>query len=204
MDETLATITTTILLERLRSPEEQEVWEEFDSRIRPVLIRVGKQLGLSEADAEDSAQETLAQFIRDYREGRYDRQKGRLRAWIISICRHRVMDICRRRARSRGWRGESAMVNLADENHISRIWMEEQRAILFEKAFDRLSREGKFSGRTIRVFEMVAVKRISPSLIADTMRISIAEVYRAKNRVTTRMREIAAELSDLYEAEYGS
>src|SRR5205823_5538374 len=51
------TRTSTALLEALKDRSDHAVWWEFDGRYRPLLMAVGRRLGLDVADAEDAAQE---------------------------------------------------------------------------------------------------------------------------------------------------
>src|SRR5438067_220203 len=106
------TRTTTQLLESLRDPNNDGLWQLFDERYRPVLMAFARRRGLSEEDAAEVAQETLTQCMSDYRAGRYERSKGRLSSWIIGIARNRVVDQGRARQRARVERGESGMADI--------------------------------------------------------------------------------------------
>ena len=87
------THTTTALLAALHDLSDQPAWREFEGRYAPIISGVARRMGLSESDSQDVMQETMLQFIRDYRAGKYDRTRGRLRSWIIGIARHRIADI---------------------------------------------------------------------------------------------------------------
>jgi DNA-directed RNA polymerase specialized sigma24 family protein len=89
----MITRTSTILLQRLKDRGDDAIWREFDTRYRPVLLAVGRRLGLGLADAEDAAQETLVAFLAEYKEGRYRREMGRLRDWLAGIMTHKVQDL---------------------------------------------------------------------------------------------------------------
>lgn len=201
MEAPLRTTTTTLLLERLCDAHNKTEWGEFDARYRPILVGVGMQMGLGPDEAEETAQESLAQFARDYREGRYNRDKGRLRAWLIGICRHRVLDAHRRLARHGAYRGESAIMNLPDVHTVTRAWEEQERRIIFIRAMDELHGSERIARGTIRTFEMVALEGVPATTVAETMGITVAEVYRVKSRVTHRLREIVAQLTDAYRAD---
>src|SRR5690348_2881849 len=97
--------TTTQLLDSLSDESNREVWAGFDTRYRPILEGVARRLGLPPEDAADVAQETLARFARDYRLGKYERGKGRLRTWILSIARARSIDLLRAKSRSNAQQG---------------------------------------------------------------------------------------------------
>ena len=83
---------------------------------------VAKAAVAAPEDAADVAQETLTDFLRDYRAGKYDRRRGRLRSWISGIARHRVLDTLRQRARNQATRGESAFDELPDDARLTAIW----------------------------------------------------------------------------------
>ena len=118
------TRTTTALLEGLRDSENAILWEAFDRRYRPILVGFARNLGLDEVDAADVAQETLSRFVQEYREGRYDRSRGRLGAWLVGIARYRILDLRRKQAGSRQVAEPEALASLDDEQHLSRIWDE--------------------------------------------------------------------------------
>lgn len=197
----LRTTTTTLLLQRLHDPQQDSVWTEFDARYRPILIGVGVKLGLSEDHATEAAQETLVQFLADYREGRYAREKGRLRGWLIGICRHRVMDAHRRHARAAGGRGESVLMQLPSAQAITATWDAVQTRVIFDRAMEVLREGGRVAERTVRVFELVALRGVPAAAVAETTGIGVDEVYRIKHRVTTRLREIVEELTGAYATE---
>ena len=79
------TRTTTVLLEGLHDASNDAVWGEFDRRYRPVVFGFARRLGLDDADAADVAQETLTRFLEEYRRGVYDRERGRLRSWLVTL-----------------------------------------------------------------------------------------------------------------------
>ena len=198
MEATLRTTTTTLLLQRLRDAQNHAEWGEIDARYRPVFVGVGMQMGLRRDEAEEVAQESLAQFARDYLDGRYDRERGRLRAWLIGICRHRVLDAHRRRAQRGSRRGESALLNLADTNAVAEAWEEQEERVVFQRAMEELLASYRIAPGTLRTFEMVAVKGVPAVTVAESVGITVDEVYRVKHRVTRRLREIVAQLTVAY------
>jgi DNA-directed RNA polymerase specialized sigma24 family protein len=119
--------TNTRFLEGLKDPSNAPVWEEFDSRYRPILVAVGRRLGLSETDAADAAQDAILRFIREFREGKYERSRGRLRAWMTMMAKSCIAEQWRSRARARIARGESAMADVESGGELDRVWDQEVR-----------------------------------------------------------------------------
>jgi DNA-directed RNA polymerase specialized sigma24 family protein len=114
--------TSTQLLDSLKDESNQEVWAGLDARYRPILEGVTRRLGLLTEDAADVAQETLTRFVRDYRLGKYERGKGRLRTWIMTIARHRSIDLLRAHSRSLVRHGDTAMGVEPSEEAVQSAW----------------------------------------------------------------------------------
>ena len=194
-----ATRTTTRLLEGLFDPAAEAVWQEFDRRYRPIIVGLARKLGLPEEDAADVAQETLARFVKAYRAGEYDRNRGRLRSWIIGIAKYRITDAIRARADRRGWRGDSIISGVPEQRTLDAIWDTERRQAILRQAIDELRAESKTSEKTIRTFEMLTFHRRPAAAVAEELGMTLNDVYQAKNRVAGRLREIVARLEALYD-----
>jgi RNA polymerase sigma factor (sigma-70 family) len=147
-------------------------------------------MGLDDADAADVAQETLTSFLQAYREQKYDRERGRLRSWLIGIARRRLADLLRDAGRRRVARGESAIVGLPEEVDVDAIWETEERRFIFKQAVLELRQTTRFNERTIEAFERVVLKQEPVESVAAELELTPQEIYNAKNRVVERLREI--------------
>ena len=121
------------MLQALHDPHDVATWQEFDTRYRPVLIGFARNFGLDDADAADVAQDTLTRFLEQYRDGRYERERGRLGAWLVGIARYRILDLRRKHGR-RPLRGESAMIDLDDDKGLTEIWEDERRKAILRQS----------------------------------------------------------------------
>jgi len=187
---TVATITTTELLDGLYDSGNRSAWTEFDNRYRPILYGFLRRMGISDADAADVAQETLARFVQDYRARKYDRNKGRLRSWLIGIARCRLADLQRDVGRRGVIHGESAIAGLPDDPADESVWEAEERRVIFEQAIRELRETTRFNERTIEAFERVVLRHEPVEQVAAQLGLSPQEIYNAKNRVVDRLREI--------------
>ncbi len=191
------TTTNTILLDGLHESDEA-VWREFDQRYRPVLEGFARKLGLPHEDARDAAQETLTQFVCDYRADKFDRSRGRLRSWLFGIARHRILDSRRARAGRREWRGDSLLAELPGGEDAQAVWEEEWRAALLRQAMRELRDGSKIDPRTIRAFECFAYENRPAAQVATELGMTVDEVYVAKSRVLQRLRRIIDELNETW------
>ena len=200
-EQLMRTTTTTALLEGLYDVEDGVVWQVFDDRYRPIIVGVCRRLGLSDSEADDTAQETLIQFLRDYREGRYSRDRGRLRSWIVGIARHRVIDYQRARGRRKEKLGHSSAMEVPDETAVEQLWDQEFERSILRQSVEELRRSTRTSEKSIRAFEMLIFDRMAPERVAEDLEMKPHDVYVAKSRVTTKLREIVERLKNLYEVD---
>jgi len=191
--------TTTALLHGLLDPDGEQHWLELDARFRPILRGFAMKLGLCEADADDVTQEALARFVKHYREGKYDRSRGRLSSWLIAIAQNCARDLHRSRAGKRELRGESAIVDLPDNDALETLWDHECRRVLLDHALRELRDCTRLEQRTIGAFERLALQQRQPAEIAEELGMSLDSVYAAKNRCLSQLREILARLNEVYE-----
>jgi len=192
--------TTSLLLDALLEPANEAVWREFDSRYRPIIFACGRRLGLTEEGAADVAQQTLFEFVRDYRAGKYDRDRGRLRSWILTIARNRIVDRQRQQARQLRWAGESAIAVLPDgDSRLQEMWQQEHDRYVFEKALAELRETSRTHPVTLQAFELLVLQERPEQDVARQCNLSVAEVYRVKHRVTKRLREIVQRMNRTYD-----
>lgn len=201
MPQSVLTIsqTTTALLDGLHDAANYKAWAEFDGRYRPLLLAFCLKVGLSDADAADVTQETIARFVVSYREGGYDRRRGRLRSWLIAIARGRIDDQRRKYARRRIQRGESAIVELPDDSRLTAIWEQERQRILLETAMREVRAHSRCDAHTLEAFDLICFHQLTPAMVAQRLSMSISDVYRAKSRVAAHIRRAVARLEDLEE-----
>ncbi|MCA9305582.1 MAG: sigma-70 family RNA polymerase sigma factor [Phycisphaerales bacterium] len=193
------TRTTTQLLEGLRHSDDAEAWMQFERRYRALLHNFARKLGLSDADAEDAAQEAITRFITEYRQGKYDREKGQLRAWLIGIVRYRVLEARRRQARNaQPLPGDDL---LEDEQGLTRIWDQERREHILRNAMEQLRTQTSMADKTLNAFDLLVTRQMSPKDVAQSLGMSVHDVYLAKNRCATRLREFIEQLETVYDAE---
>jgi RNA polymerase sigma factor (sigma-70 family) len=193
------TTTTTALLDALCASENGPQWTVFVARYEPILRAVACRLGLAAEDAADVAQQTLLEFVRDMRAGRYDRSRGRLRTWIVAIAEHRGRDLLRRIALRRGDASDGALATLPDRATLEAAWDDAERKGIAHEAWDTLRSTSSFDERTIRVFELVALHGVPPSAAASEFGMTEQHVYVVRHRVARRLRELVDEVTAAYQ-----
>ncbi len=194
-DSTL--VTTTLLLERLRDARDEQAWNAFDARFRGLVLAAALGLGLTRADADDAAQETMFQAYRDYQSGKYDRSRGRLSSWLIAIAHHRIIDIQRRRQRAARAQPLQEELPLSEAQVVDAFDRALER-LVFEGAWARVKDRTRPRDQALRAFELTAMRGVPIREAAEQCSLSIDQVYVARNRIAARLREEADKIDKAY------
>lgn len=195
----MITRTSTLFLQRITDLSDHAAWEQFDQRYRPILMSVGRRLGLGVVDAEDAAQETLAAFLVDYRAGRYKREMGRLRDWLAGIMAHKVRDSQRRTQRHSALIGAAATsppVESIEDKSVELAMQKEWLAAALRQTLDLVRQE--CTPEMFESFELFALQQWPAAQVAKRLGISADSVYQNKRRVLLRIRELLPQAEEAW------
>ena len=192
------TTTNLSLLERLRGGDDQRAWREFVRAYSPMLMAFAKRLGLCDCDADDAVQETLLAVHAVFRDmdRPFDRSKGRFKAWLGGVAKHKVSDVRRRQQRAIAVGRELNDKAAADAavSEMDELFEIEWRRNLLARALERVARE--VDPAVFQAFELYAVQGQSPGKVARLLDISRNAVYISKTRVLKRVSQVVAELRE--------
>jgi RNA polymerase sigma factor (sigma-70 family) len=198
-------VTTTRDLQALKTSGDRRVWQKFHNHFYPVIVKFAQRMGLAEQDAEDAAQEAMVAFIKAYRKGGYDPEKGRLTQWVFGVARKVIMNRQKRLPPERQILDRSTGTgfwNLLQDGEAEALkgtWDAEWRKMVLDKCLDRV--RGEFGDRIFQAFEMYALNEVPAEKVAQALRMTKNAVYIAKNRVLTRLRQLEGELETVDDAE---
>ena len=200
-DPETALRTTTTLLDGLHDHANEVAWGLIDQRYRPVVSGFARRFGVGANEADEIAQRTLAEFVSAYRAGRYDRTKGRLSSWILGIAHHTILHTFRDGQRA-AQIGAGELADLSDESMMHSIWIDERDRQIFAQAMAILRRESAQDERTMEAFELAALRGVPPIEVARRCRMSVEQVYVAKNRVTRKLRDLVRDITAAFEDDH--
>ena len=181
--------TSETLLRKLAAQPDSPRAEEFARLYEPVLRRYAEQSRvlhrpLQPADRDDIVQEAFL-AVRSALPGfRYDRSRGRFRAYLRRVVRNAVLRFQRRRA--------DAPLPLAAElpapapDDSAELWLQ-----IWSLALARILRSGSFSPNTVAAFRRVAIENLPVPDVAREFKLTSNAVYQLKSRV---LRSVRAEL----------
>jgi RNA polymerase sigma-70 factor (ECF subfamily) len=182
------TRTNTTLLQALQGNSDVIAWRAFAERYQPVIERFARRLGVLAHDAADVAQSSMLEFLRSYRAGAYQRDRGRLRGWLLGIARHEIARL--RRARRMVTCDHDALECTDDSAaaHWNREWDRE----VLDAALRRVRSEVDHS--TFEAFERFGVLGQSAEVVAAELGMTPNAIYGAKRRVLERLQAWLREL----------
>ena len=187
-------VTTSTLLVRL-SDDDERAWVKLADRFRAPIVAYARSLGLAEPDAQDAAQETLLAFVRLYREGRFERDRGALSRWLFGIADRQIKGARARVQRvgdREGTPAASAFWERVADAQPTELWDREWGRALLSQCVERARRET--APETFRMFELVVHDELAPAEAARRLGVPVKAVYNAKHRVLARIRELRERL----------
>ena len=186
-------ITTTMLLEELQTAEDKRGWDQFCSHFQPVVSNFAKRLGMSINDAEDAAQETMLAFLKAFRGGKYDRNKGSLSNWLFGIAKRVILNLRGRQPLEKlvadRTTGTSFWDIIEDDQSIQQTWEAEWRQMVLKRCLERV--KGEFEPRVLDAFHLYAISGKPIEEVCAELEMSRNAVYINKSRVLSRLRKLA-------------
>ncbi len=185
-------ITTTQRLESLKITRDESAWTEFCTHFQPVVIQFARKLGLSNVEAEDAAQETMATFFKAFKSGKYDPDKGRLSNWLFGIAKRVTLNLRGRRPLEKlianKATGTSFWDMVQDDRTLGQTWELEWQHMVMNKCLEQVRQE--FNPRVFGAFRHYAIDQLSIEEVCHRFDMSPNAVYIAKSRVLSRLREL--------------
>jgi RNA polymerase sigma-70 factor (ECF subfamily) len=177
------------LLDRLKNREDQESWQDFFETYWRLIYSFAIQSGLTEMEAQEVVQETVIYVAKCIHTFKHERAMGSFKGWLRNIARWRVVDQLRKRAQDVAEEVPYNLENIPDPAgvDVESIWESEWRANLFDVAMERV--KGRVKDEYYQIFDLSVVKQLSPTKIARTLDISMAQVYLAKHRVSALIKK---------------
>ena len=177
--------TSLTLLERLRTPGDQEAWSCFARLYTPLLYYWCRRVGLQEQDAADLVQDVFVSLVQKLPEFRYDETKS-FRNWLRVVTLNKWRERQRRPLLQPAGSGR----HVADVPGQSDDWELEEteyRQQLVQSALPII--EPEFSPVTWQAFQQHVIEGHEASAVAARLGIRLGTVYAAKCRVLNRLRQ---------------
>ena len=178
------------LVDRLANWEDRKHWQEFFDTYWKLIYSAARKSGLTDAEAQEVVQETIITVAKRVEQLRYDPAIGSFKGWLLQITRWRIADQFRKRqpgqqqrARSQPDRATATIERVADSNAVDldALWESEWQQNLLSAAITRVKK--KIDPKQFQIFDCYVRKEWPAQKVADTLRVSVGQVYLARHRV---------------------
>jgi RNA polymerase sigma-70 factor (ECF subfamily) len=179
------------LLIRVRDPADQAAWHEFVEIYRPVILRLARQKGMQDADAEDVAQQVLVAVAKAVEHREHDPKRAKFRTWLHRVAHNAILNALTRGRPDRG-SGDSALLAVlnAQESHRepdSDLLRLEYRREVFRWVARQVREE--FKQATWDAFWLTAVEGRPVEAAAEELGKNPGAIYAARSRVMQRIQQ---------------
>jgi RNA polymerase sigma factor (sigma-70 family) len=181
--------TSLTLIERVQKfPADPEAWDEFVRRYHPMIHAWCVKWGMQVSDADDVSQNVLVKLMGAMRRFHYDPSRS-FSGWLKTVTHNTWTDFCNDRRKEPGQ--IAAEISIA-EGSAARIEFESQienlfDRDLFETAMHRVINRVK--PVTWDCFRLMALEGLSGQVAGERLKIPVAHVFVAKNRVQKLLQE---------------
>ena len=190
-----AASTSATLLNRVRSPLDQEAWNEFVERYGRRIYGWCRQWGLQEADAEDVTQDVLLRLASKMRSFAYDPSRS-FRGWLRTLTHHAWSDFLQDRKRPGAGSGDGEVTRALEQvearDDLTRWLDEEFTRALFEEASARVRL--RVQPHTWEAFRLTALEGKSGAEVAALLGMQVATVFVARSKVQKMLQDEARRL----------
>lgn len=198
--EQLAARTRRSLIMRLGDWKDQRSWDEFYRTYWRLIYSVAIKAGLREDEAWDVVQETVLTIAKQSLKKTYDPERGSFKMWLWNVTRWRINDQFRMRGKSPATTNgtdetkspREPVENVPDtsDNNFTEIWEREWQQNIMKAALERV--KVRVSPRQFQIFDYNVLQGLSATEVRRRLGVSMAQVYLAKHRVGTILKnEIA-------------
>ena len=206
-DEHSSIQTRPSLLDRLKTGNDTESWQEF-YRVYGKLVRdFAIQAGLNDTEADEVVQETAIAMARHLPGFRYDPKVCRFKTWLLNQSSWRIKDQLKKRQRAAACTGEmppnAGRIHAVPEDETSRtatinrvpdpnaenldaLFENEWRKNLLATALERV--RGSFSLKQFQIFDLLVQKEWPAADVARSLGVSLANVYVTKHRIAAAIK----------------
>jgi RNA polymerase sigma-70 factor (ECF subfamily) len=190
------------LLSRLRDWDDQEGWRDFFNTYWRLIYEVAIKANLSDAEAQETVQETVISVAKQMPGFRYDPARGTFKGWLLQITRRRIADQVRKRLQTSGATGGCPVETLTTERietvldpagcELEAIWNEEWERHLFNAAVENIKK--RVNPQHYQLFDLYVIQKWPVRKITQTLGVNAGQVYLAKHRVSRLLRKEIAKL----------
>ncbi len=179
------------LLSRVRDPDNDSAWREFDAKYRELILRYCRARGLQTTDAEDVRQIAMANLAKSLRSFEYKPARGRFRGYLGQVVRSAISrHFSRPDASPRALdTNVLAAVEADDAGQADEVWEREWARHHYRLAMQSV--RASFDAKSVQIFDRLLAGDGVNQLASDFQTTTQA-VHKIKQRIRDRLKELIA------------
>ena len=191
------------LLEKAKSSPSSEAWFTLTTIYEPLIAGWVVRAGVEPREIGDITQEVFKALLTELPKFEHNGNTGAFRNWLktttIFRCR-RYWDSKKKQVplTSAGESDpEAQFLNQLEDpkSELSQRWNEEHDKYVISKILELVANE--FDAKTYEIFQRNSLQGESPQAIAEDLGIDVAQVYKSKFKVLTKLKKLAKHLVDV-------
>lgn len=179
------------LLHRLRHADDPNDWERLVAIYTPWVRSWLTRHGVVN-DVDDLVQDVMIVIVDKIKVYEHNQRQGAFRNYLRKVTFHRLSQLLRKRkVDAVGGTEVHNLIQQLDDPHspLSKQWDREHDRFVMNQLFANL--RDTFAEETWKAFELLMLKDMPASEVADRLGTSVNAVYIAKSRVLKKLREEA-------------
>lgn len=177
------------LLLRLSEGSDKGAWVEFFDRYSELIRGFARRQNVPPTECDDILQDVLVALTRSMPGFSYDPAKGKFRSYLKTVVLRAIFRRSRQKSGNVPLENVEAIVSRqSGDDATEALWETEWRQYHLRLAMKSISIE--FSPADRHAFERYAVAGDDARNTADSLGISVDQVYQAKSRILRRLEEI--------------
>ncbi len=182
------------LILRLRDAADVAAWDEFVAIYGPLVYRMALRQRLQRADADDVVQQVFTAVAQSVNQWCERPERGQFRGWLLSIARNTaIKTLTRKPYGGVGLGGDQPTRSLSEivdpREQLSGQFDLEYRREVYRWAAEQV--RDSVAPSTWNAFHLTHVDGVSIADAATQLNISVGNIYIARSRVISRLRELA-------------
>jgi RNA polymerase sigma-70 factor (ECF subfamily) len=193
------------LLNRLKSVDDSESWNDFYRSYGKLVRDFALKAGLNDSEADEVVQETTIAMSRHLPKYVYDPKICRFKTWLLNQASWRIKDQLKKRrkhaavafssganpcALSADDTSRTSTINRLPDpagGDLDNLFEVEWRKTLFDTALIEVQK--KFTPKQIQIFDLAAMKEWPAADVARSLGVSTANVYVIRHRISAAIKK---------------
>ena len=192
------------LINRLKDLQDQAGWQTFFDTYWKLIYGVARKSGLTDCEAQDVVQETMALVVKHIPGFTYNPALGSFKRWLLNATRWRIADQLRKRGPMVELEPPASETNsptcvdpierMPDPAslNLDAFWEEEWEQTLLDAAIARVKR--RMEPQKYQIFDLYVRQEFSAEKLAQLYDLSIEQVYLIKHRIIAAIKDEVSRL----------